>query len=116
MNVLLVALFATAAFAVAMPNDLDTIDDDNHDSFLQMQELVTNQGANACLSLAKATEDEVKKNVQALQDALDQIDKGENCPSKGSAAVNEATKAKVEAQTSLTAANKAKKDADEEML
>jgi len=116
MNVLLVALFATAAFAVAMPNDLDTIDDDNHDSFLQMQELVTNQGANACLSLAKATEDEVKKNVQALQDALDQIDKGENCPSKGSSAVNEATKAKVEAQTSLTAANKAKKDADEEML
>jgi len=116
MKTLLVALFATAAFAVAMPNNLDTIDDDNHDSFLQMQELAKKQGANACLSLAKATEDEVKKNVQVLQKTLDQIDKGENCPSKGSAAVASSTKAKVEAQSSLAAANKRKKDADEEKL
>merc|ERR1711998_203832 len=86
-------------------------------SYSEAAALLQKSGANACEDLAKATEDEVKKNIKAEQDLLDKMDKGSDCPSSGQdgvkAAEKEETRAKQavkDAESSLNTAMNANVD------
>jgi len=133
MNKLLVfALLATAVFAipaddvvsedavvapaiVAQPSEVDETME-----LMQVQAearaLVAKKGKNACRDLATATEDEVKKNIAAFQQALDKINKGKDCLKKGSKLVGIQESALTKAKTTLKNAKAKKKKADEEKL
>merc|ERR1711998_309327 len=68
-------------------------------SYSEAAALLQKSGANACEDLAKATEDEVKKNIKAEQDLLDKMDKGSDCPSSvkdAESSLNTAMNANVE--------------------
>merc|ERR1712139_597158 len=71
-------------------------------------DLLQKNGANACDDLAKATEDEVKNNINAQQNLLNNMDKGASCPNEGQAGIQAAQKeesrakqAQADAQTNL---------------
>merc|ERR1712139_167999 len=107
---------ALVAVAAAIPStDIETPEsvlftetEDASPEYNEAADLLQKNGANACDDLAKATEDEVKKNINAEQDLLNKMDKGASCPSEGQAGITAAQKeesrakqAQADAQTNL---------------
>merc|ERR1719478_302538 len=75
-------------------------------SFSEAQSMLQSMGKDACVDLAKSTEESVRANVRTQQDLLWKIEKGKLCPNEGQQAIASAKSQLKKAEATLASASK----------